>query len=160
MTTWQHGDQTFIYRVAAVIMDHNRVLLHPTPSRATWSLPEEDVGFLEGAADALKRAVRQETGLEVAVERLLWVAESFYAHQERRYHVLGLYFLASLPASLSDQPPQGFPEGPLEKERGQSSAGWFACEARHLADLTLDPPFLRQALLHLPDQTVYLTDIH
>jgi len=145
MTTWQHGDRTFIYRVAAVIVDNNRVLLHPTPSGEYWSLLQGDVNFLEDSTEALRRIIREQAGVEVVVERLLWVVESFFLRQERQYHVLGLYFLTSLPASESTDP-------------SNTGAGWFTREASQLDVLPLDPPFLHDGLLHLTDQTVYLTN--
>lgn len=145
MTTWQHGDRTFTYRVAAVIVDHNRVLLHPTPSGESWMLLQGNVGFLEESTEALKRIIRQQTGVEVVVDRLLWVVERFILQPGCQYHVLGLYFLTSLSASESTNP-------------GDTVTSWFTREASQLDALPLDPPFLHDGLLHLPDQTVYLTN--
>ena len=52
---------------------------------------------MEDAEKALAREMQEELGVDVCVDRLLWVVENFFNYQDNPYHELGLYFLMSIP---------------------------------------------------------------
>lgn len=65
-------------KVRAVIVDGSRLLVVPerrSGSHSHFSLPGGRIGQRESVTDALVREVREETGLEVAPQGLLYVAE-------------------------------------------------------------------------------------
>lgn len=144
----------FNYRVAAVIVQADHVLLHRAPRDAFWSLPGGRCEINEPSAGALARELREEVGAPVRVERLLWVVELFFSLGGRRCHELGLYHLVTLlPDSLLCDL--------LATVYGREDAGdlrlifrWFPLAA--IGDMAIVPRVLRARLhaLHTLPTTV------
>jgi 8-oxo-dGTP diphosphatase len=113
-------------KVRAVIVDGERLLVVPERRRGAHShmaLPGGRVNPREAVTDALKREVREETGLDVIPQRLLYVAEVTAPHQ---MHELNLIFLAE-PISFA-------PTGQVNLEQLS-----FIELAQHEQPLTLPP---------------------
>jgi ADP-ribose pyrophosphatase YjhB (NUDIX family) len=63
-----------ILAAAAIIVDqHSRILLEQRRDNALWGLPGGAVEWGESVTQALHREVREETGLEVRITRLLGI---------------------------------------------------------------------------------------
>ncbi len=105
------GDTVFLCRVAGVAVHDNRVLLHRSEHDEFWALPGGRLNVGETAADALRREMVEEVGVEVAVGRLLWVVENFFNHYpldqlpdpstSSNHHEIGLYLEMELPHELT-----------------------------------------------------------
>jgi len=145
----------FNFRVAGVFIEDGHVLLNWIAGMDVWFLPGGRAEVWETSEESLCREIREELGIPIHVERLLWVAENFWALGGRRVHELGLYYEATLPAGspYSDK-------GAIY--RGVTEAGdpmlfrWFRLDALH--GINLVPPFLRDGLPDLPRQTQHLID--
>src|SRR5437588_10203363 len=105
----------FNYRVAGVVYDGDKVLIHRSEIDDFWSMPGGRCEFLESAADALVREMREELGVEVNVVRLLWFVEDFFEHLGTQFHELALYFLMTF---SDDCPLYGMTEAFLGVEEG------------------------------------------
>jgi 8-oxo-dGTP pyrophosphatase MutT (NUDIX family) len=140
----------FNYRVAAIIVDDDHVLLCRDSRYDSWFLPGGRVEMSESSTDSIRRELREELESDCQVERLVWVIENFYVENGTRFHELGLYYLVSLPADspLFDKlTPRPFHE-PLGSDMEMR---WF--NLAELGSVELHPSFLRQNLMDLPGST-------
>ena len=151
----QPGAPIFNFRAAAIIIDTDWVLLHRADVDDFWAPPGGRVELGEAAAESLKREMHEEIGLEVHVERLLWVAESFFTHETHPHHGLCFYFLVHLPACPALQNKDELFYG--QEESPQLEFRWFRCD--QLADFDIRPAFLKTRLGELPASPIHILDI-
>ncbi|WP_029215021.1 NUDIX hydrolase [Kallotenue papyrolyticum] len=145
MITFDRDRQRFNYRVAAVILDRGRVLLHRAEHDDFWVLPGGRAELMEPATETIRRELREELGVEARVERLLWVVENFFSYADYAFHELALYFLVEL-APDSPLRRQSVFDGREAQER--LIFRWF--DLATLERVRLFPSFLRTALRSLP----------
>jgi len=92
------GNGLFNYRVAAVLLYDNKVLLESDERFDFLNLPGGRVEMFETSAQALVREIHEELGEKPTIERLLWVAESMFNQQLRGdVHEVCYYYLIRLP---------------------------------------------------------------
>jgi 8-oxo-dGTP pyrophosphatase MutT (NUDIX family) len=151
MITFDRDNIRFSNRIVGIAFDRDRVLLHRTDDMAFWALPGGRAELLEPSPETLVREMREEIGTEVQVDRLLWVAENFFAYGPRQFHEIGFYYLMHLPVDspLRDQPTFLGYEG-----------DWLIYFEWHpiatLEKLDLFPTFLRTGLKNLPPSTAHI----
>ena len=152
MVTFKEGDIGFNYRAVGIAINDNQVPLHRAENDDFWSLPGGRVELLEPSVDALKREMREELGIEIHVEKLVWVAEYFFENDGKSYHELGFYFLMT------------FPHAPHLYEKREPFIGdeegiklifeWRQLD--ELEEVSLYPTFLRRALNSIPETTEHV----
>lgn len=84
--------------VGAIIMNRNKMLIVKRtnePAKGLWSVPGGVVELGEQLHEALKREVKEETGLEVDIERLVAAVDNIVFDEEGRiqYHYVLLDYL-------------------------------------------------------------------
>ena len=157
MITFSKGNIKFTYRIAAVIIHQNHVLLQHAVQEGHWFLIGGRAELRETAQETVTREIREELGVEGRVERLLWVVENFFAIAETLHHELGLYFLVSLPedASIYDIT-QPFVR--TDTDAGEELVlRWHSIDK--LAEAPLYPSFLQEALKVLPERTEHVVHV-
>jgi ADP-ribose pyrophosphatase YjhB (NUDIX family) len=150
MVSFETAVGYFNYRVAAIIIDDDHLLLCRDTRSDFWFLPGGRIEMSETSTDAVRREIREELESDSQVERLVWVIENFFVMNGARFHEIGLSYLVTLPPDsplLDKLTPRPFHE-PVGTDMEMR---WF-----HLADLSsvdLRPAFLRESLQDLPDTT-------
>lgn len=150
-TSETNANSRFKYRVAAVAVRDDCVLIHQFEGSHYWSLPGGNVEMGETSQEALKRELLEEAGLIIQIKRLLWVHENLFERADgRQVHELALYYLVALNGS-GDDIQQGWEDDLRLYFR------WVPLE--ELSGYNLVPPFLKKSLLSLPETPVHLITI-
>ena len=79
-------------RVAGILIKNNKILLieHKKNDKKYWLIPGGGVDWGESTADALIREYKEETNLDVTVDKFLFLSETIAPDKEK--HVINLYF--------------------------------------------------------------------
>lgn len=146
--SFRSDDGVFNYRVCAVFLHDGAILAMRDARSPYYYLPGGRVKMGETAEDAVLREVREELGINAAIERPLWLNQAFFNEDvdHRDYHELCIYFL--MDAKQTDL-----------LARGISFAG---CETHHkhifkwlpfdiLRDTYFYPSFLKTEIFSLPE---------
>jgi ADP-ribose pyrophosphatase YjhB (NUDIX family) len=149
----------FNHRSVGVLVHDGQVLLHRLVQDDFWSLPGGRVEILEPSNVTIVREFAEELGVEVRVDRLLWVVENFFHHEGMPYHELAFYYKVDLTEETHPllQDKQRVHHG-IEEEVDLIYK-WFP--VTELTGERFYPSFLREALRELPAavQHVVHTDV-
>jgi len=89
---FKQNQNVFNYRVVAVWIEQDHILLHKQVEDSYWSLPGGRVVMGEASQESLKREMREELGIEIHVEQLMMVNENFFPYKEWDFHEIGFYY--------------------------------------------------------------------
>lgn len=78
-------------RVGIIITKDNKILLHKNDNKENYVLPGGGIKFLESSEDAIKREIKEETGLDIKVDEFVSTIESFFEHDGIKFHEI--YFI-------------------------------------------------------------------
>ena len=153
MIQFDQGGQRFNYRVAAVAIQDDAVLLHRAGDEPFWTLPGGRSEIGEAAEHTIRREMREELSTDVEVVRLLWFVENFFDYDGLSYHEIALYFLISFPPDSRPLALSAF-----EATDGETTLQfqWFPLEDETLANLPLLPSFLPSGLSNLPTSVTHV----
>ena len=148
-------NQKLIYRVACVVTNGDKILLHRGEMDSFYALPGGSVEFGETSIEALHREMKEELGASVQPGQLLWVVENFFEYMEKQCHEIGLYYQMkfcgdSLKFNQSNEF-EGLEAHFIKDKSFKLYFKWF--EADEIKNADIRPSFLKEALLNLPEQT-------
>ena len=155
--TFKTPEGRFNYRVCAVIVHDGRLLAMHDGVSPYYYLPGGRVRLHEAAADALRREVREELGVEANIVRPLWVNEGFFTEDVtgERFHELCIYYLVDV--SGTGLLARGDAFSLTDGANGRVNAfEWLSFD--RVKTEYLYPVFIRQAIDRLPDTLTLLTN--
>jgi ADP-ribose pyrophosphatase YjhB (NUDIX family) len=136
----------FNHRIVGVVIEDGFVLLHRNIRDDFWALPGGRAELMEPSTVTIQREFQEELGIDVTVERLLWIVENFFTYEDRNYHELSMFYLVSLPEHAAIRDKKQEHQG-IEQETSLIFR-WFP--VKELGEIPLYPSFLRSALTQLP----------
>lgn len=132
----------FNYRVAAVIKNGEKVLLHKSKMDNFYAFPGGRIKICEDSEAALKREVREEIDTEILIKKYLGTIENFFEYDGKKYHEVLIVYEAAFGENtkLYDE----------EKiigieENGKLEFIWKSLD--EIKDLDVRPIFLKEKLL-------------
>lgn len=145
MIHFKKDNDVFNFRTAVAIFDEGHVLLHRMRKDDFWALPGGRVEFQETSREAAIREIKEEIGVDIEVDRALWHVENFFDYEEKRYHEIGHYYLATLQGNAFKDKEREY-DG-LEPDQDLIYK-WFPLP--QLGSTALFPEFLKDGLQSLP----------
>ena len=86
------GDITFKVRVAGILTRNGKVLIHKNPSDDFFALPGGRANVAEDTVHTMIRKMKEEINVDVFVDWLAGVYESFYSNNGEQFHQLTFYY--------------------------------------------------------------------
>lgn len=146
MIMFDEGNKRFNFRVAALAIYKNKVLLHRYEGFDGWALPGGRAELQENTQETIVREMKEELDEEIVVERLLWCCESFFSHLNKEVHELGFYYLIS----FKEDTPLLHMEEEFEKIELDGSKMIFKwIDIDELDNLKIVPAFIKQKVKNL-----------
>jgi len=154
MVTFTVGSWHFTYRVGAIVLREEHVLLTRNLSENYWFTPGGRVEIGESAHAAIDREIKEELGVAGRIDRLLWSSENFFRMDEISHHEIALYFLVTLPDDAHADLSAKFH---CEESGTPFEFAWHRINA--LGGIRLVPGFLIDALSNLPDAPQHIVHV-
>ena len=155
MIVFSIGSWRFTYRVGAIIIRNDYVLLMRMAGDDFWFVPGGRVEAGETAQLALEREVTEELGVTGRVGRLLWANENFFRMKQAPHHELALYFLMTLPEDAHNDRRTKF--SGKEADGTAYECAWHSLES--LGKIRPLPGFLVRALSNLPNAPEHVVEV-
>lgn len=86
----------FNHRVAAVILNDNKILAQKNIKDSSYYLVGGRVRFGESTCEALIREVKEELGININSFKPIWINECFFQEKGINYHEIGMYYLVDI----------------------------------------------------------------
>ncbi len=86
----------FNHRVAAVIVNNNKLLAQKSTETDEYYLVGGRIAFGESSEEALIREIYEELKINITSYRPIWINECFFIDKGRKFHEVGIYYLVDI----------------------------------------------------------------
>jgi ADP-ribose pyrophosphatase YjhB (NUDIX family) len=155
MITFKTADIRFTYRVGGILIHREHILCQAADREDYWFLPGGRAELGEPARTTLFREMQEELGVDVKVERLLYIIENFFTNTDSSKHEVGLYFLMTAPAdSYLYRSLETFTH--VDEVGNHLRFDWLPIA--RLDEFPLYPSVLQKALREIPEHTMHIEE--
>lgn len=146
----------FNYRVAGLIIHNGHILIMKDETSPYYYIPGGRVSLHESAEEAIKREIKEELRIDVCINRMLWLAESFFVEETNgeTFHEIAFYFLLDLVDTSIFERSNPF----VLKENGEQRLRFYWKLLTELKDLYMYPLFLKERILNLPEALEHIME--
>lgn len=86
----------FNHRVAAVIINDNKLLAQKNTATNEYYLVGGRISFGESSQEALVRELKEELYIDIAEYKPVWINECFFIDSGKSFHEVGMYYLVDI----------------------------------------------------------------
>ena len=145
----------FSFRVSAVIVNENKLLIMKDSNIDGWYLPGGRVHAGECVEEAIDREMLEELLIPLRVIRPLWFKQAFFTtyYSNEKMHEISVYFL--IDGNNDELLKRGETFTLFEQGECAHTFKWIDFDS--LKDEFFNPPFLKTAIFDLPQNLTLLT---
>lgn len=136
----------FNYRVAAVIINDNKILAQRNTNTNEYYLPGGRVAFGETSEDAILREIKEELKIDITDYRPLWLNECFFDECGKNFHEIGMYYYVDISATSFNH----F-ESEFELEEGKRINTYAWLDINNFDNVCLYPKFIKDEINNITD---------
>lgn len=152
MIRLEDGKNVFTFRVAAVIVNQGKVLVHRYNDQSFYSLPGGRAEMLEDTKETILREMKEELDEVITIEKLLSVNELFFGVEDKKVHELGFYYHVSLRPDCPYLSQKAFTRIEIDGEKLHFE--WLAVD--DLDKVVFYPKNMIEIIKTLPDEISHL----
>lgn len=132
----------FNYRVATIIKNNNKILLHKSKEDNFYAIPGGRIMIGETSENALKREFIEEIGAKITIKDYLGTVENFFEYNGKKYHELMIVY-----ESTFDSNSNFYKEEKIRglEENGKIEFIWKTID--EIKQLDLRPLFLKENII-------------
>jgi len=143
---WIFSDEKNIchFRVAGLLIRNGKLFVQKD-NQNMCALPGGHVSFGETSANTLIREFKEEAGVDIKINRLIWVEENFWKWGCKDAHNISFYYLVSLKNDADI--PDSFCK--IMNDNKDIKLTWLTFD--EIQKLTIYPLYLKEKIANLPD---------
>lgn len=89
-------NKIYNFRTSGILILNGKILIQRGETDTEYALPGGQVKFGETGAEAIVREYKEEIGIDINAERLIWVEEVFWKWNETDCHTICFYYLLNI----------------------------------------------------------------
>ena len=143
---WLFSSEEYIcgIRTVGVLIKGNKILVQRDKGGNEYALPGGHIKIGETLENGLLREFKEETGITIKVDHLLWREECFWEYNEKQAHNIAFYFLIDK-CCASEFPDNK--EFVSHKDNCNVLIGWMPIEK--LKNIVIYPKFLKDEIFNI-----------
>lgn len=144
-------NKIFNYRSTGVLIQNGNILIQRGIDDVDFALPGGHVAWGETSAEALIREFKEEIGVDIIINRLIWVEETFWKWGKRDAHTICHYHLVSL--KDPSQIPSDRIFKSLDSDESRLIFQWIDLkQLKNLKDIIVYPLFLKDKITNISNR--------